>query len=211
MPQHIHPHFRQLDIAREALDLGARRSVVQQITGISEQELRRVFGNCPALTTNHGGRPSSIDKLLRVRELHIQASDFYNGFHHVFHRGVPPDEALLVSYRRYKGRHGDDVRLSFDRAFSVVTSVFRLWSTAAPTLKPFRCHQCGALYLAPVWASASDPSPCAYCHFTRWFSRRKPKHPDPADLVIGQTLDALTPSESLFAGIQPLQVTPNVH
>ena len=71
MPHHTYQHFRRLDIAREALDLGARRSVVQQITGISEGELRRVFGTCPALTTNWGGRPSSVDKLFQGRQMHL--------------------------------------------------------------------------------------------------------------------------------------------
>jgi hypothetical protein len=173
MSQHVHPHFRRLDIAREALDLGARRSVVQQITGISEAELRRVFGTCPALTTNHGGRPSSVDKLFQGREIHLHASDFYNGFHHLFHRGVPPDEALVVSYRRYQGRHCGDVRLGFDRAFTVVTSVCRLWTTAAPTLKPIRCNHCGALFLAPIGASAADQTPCTYCKTARRLNRHE--------------------------------------
>ncbi len=171
MSQHIHHHFRRLDIAREALDLGARRSVVQQITGISEAELRRVFGTCPALTTNRGGRPSSVDKLFQGREIHLHASDFYNGFHHLFHRGVPPDEAMVVAYRRYQGRHCGDVRLGFDRAFSVVTSVCRLWTTAAPSLKPLRCNACGALFLAPIGASEHDETPCTYCKVAKRLAR----------------------------------------
>jgi hypothetical protein len=173
MSQHTHHHFRRLDIAREALDLGARRSVVQQITGISEAELRRVFGACPALTTNRGGRPSSVDKLFQGREIHLHASDFYNGFHHVFHRGVPPDESMVVAYRRYLGRHSGDVRLGFDRAFSVVTSVCRLWTSTAPLLKPVRCNTCDALFLAPVGASAADETPCTYCKVARRLNRRE--------------------------------------
>lgn len=166
-----YPHFRRLDIAREALDLGARRSVVERITGLGETELRRVFGACPALTTNHGGRPSSVDKLFHGRELHLHASDFYNGFHHLFHRGVPPDESIVVAYRRYQDRHSGTGRLGFDRAFTVVTSVCRLWTTAEPTLKPMRCRHCGALSLAPVGSSSFDETPCTYCKVARRLQR----------------------------------------
>jgi hypothetical protein len=185
MSHHIHHHFRRLDIAREALDLGARRSVVQQITGISEAELRRVFGACPALTTNCGGRPSSVEKLFQGREIHLHASDFYNGFHHLFHRGVPPDESMVVAYRRYQGRHLGDVRLGFDRAFSVV-------------LKPLRCNTCGALFLAPIGASASDETPCTYCKVARRLNRHarvtsgREGHPalESADVhVVGSTCE----------------------
>jgi hypothetical protein len=163
MPHQTYQHFRRLDIAREALDLGARRSVVQQMTGISEGELRRVFGDCPALTTNWGGRPTSVEKLFQGRRLHLHASDFYNGFHHLLHRGVLPDEAMVVAYRHYQHRHAGDERLVFDRAFTVVTSVCRLWTTAAPSLKPMRCGACGALFLAPIGASERDETPCTYC------------------------------------------------
>jgi hypothetical protein len=171
MTPHTHQHLRRLNLAREALDLGARRSVVQQITGISETELRRVFGPCPELTANRGGRPSSVEKLFEGREIHLHACDFYNGFHHLFHRGVPPDEAMVVAYRRYHARHSGQVRLGFDRAFSVVTSVFRLWTTASPSLKPLRCNVCGALILAPVGASTLDPRPCTYCKMERRLRR----------------------------------------
>jgi phage FluMu protein Com len=171
MPNHVHHHFRSLDIAREALDLGARRTVVQQITGLCEGELRRVFGACPSLTTNWGGRPSSVEKLVQGRQLHMHASDFYNGFHHLLSRGVPPDEAMVVAYRHYKDRHPGDARLGFDRAFSVVTSVCRLWTSAAPSLKPLRCRTCGARYLAPIGASAHDETPCTYCRVARRVAR----------------------------------------
>lgn len=171
MPHHLYQHFRRLGIAREALDLGARRSVVQQITGITEAELRRVFGDCPALTANRGGRPSSVDKLFQGREMHLHASDFYNGFHHLFHRGVPPDEAMVVAYRRYQARHAGDARLGFDRAFSVVMSVCRLWTAAAPSLKSLRCEACGALFLAPIGASALGETPCTYCKVARRLTR----------------------------------------
>jgi hypothetical protein len=175
MTQPTYHHFRRLAIARDALDLGARRSVVQQITGLSETELRRVFGACPALTANRGGRPSSVEKLFQGREIHLHASDFYNGFHHLLHRGVLPDEAMVVSYRRYRARHAGDVRLDFDRAFTVVTAVCRLWTTAAPALKPLRCVVCGALYLAPVGANPNDERPCTYCKVARRPARPVPE------------------------------------
>lgn len=173
MAAHEHHHFRRLDIAREALDLGARRSVVQQLTGISETELRRVFGACPALTANSGGRPSSIDKLFHGRQVHLHASDFYNGFHHLFHRGAPPDEAMLVAYRRYQDRHAGSVRLGFDRAFWIVTLVCQLWTTTRPSLTPLRCNACGALHLAPVGTSAANGTPCTYCTVDRRLRRRE--------------------------------------
>ena len=173
MPNHVHHHFRSLDIAREALDLGARRTVVQQITGLCEGELRRVFGACPSLTTNCGGRPSSVEKLVERRIVHLHASDFYNGFHHLLNRGVPPDEAMVVAYRHYKERHPGDARLGFDRAFSVVTSVCRLWTNAAPSLKPLNCRTCGARYLALIGASAQDERPCTYCRVARRFPREE--------------------------------------
>jgi len=171
MANHTHQHFRRLDIAREALDLGARRSVVQLITGISERELRHVFGACPSLTANCGGRPSSVDKLFHGRQLHLHACDFYNSFHHIFHRGVAPDEAMVVAYRHYQRRHPDDARLGFDRAFSIVTSVCRLWTAAAPSLKPVRCRTCGARFLTLIGASEHDDTPCTYCRLAKRLSR----------------------------------------
>jgi len=163
MSQHIHHHFWRLDIAREALDLGARRSVIQRMTGISEIELRRVFGQCPALTANRGGRPRSVEKIFQVRQIHLHASDFYNTFHHLLQRGVPPAESMVVGYRLYLRRHSGEVRLDFDRAFSLVTSACRLWTTDEPSLKSIRCRQCGAQCLAPIGAIATDETPCTYC------------------------------------------------
>lgn len=171
MRQYTYHHFRRLDIAREALDLGARRVVVEQITGLSTGELRHVFGKCPALTTNNGGRPSSVDKLFHMRVMHLHASDFYNGFHHLLHRGVPPDEAMVVAYRHYQRRHSGDVRLDFDRAFSVVTAVYRLWTATPPSLKPLRCNDCGALFLAPIGATAAAETPCTYCRVAERLNR----------------------------------------
>jgi len=167
MEHQTYQHFLRLDIAREALELGARRSVVQQMTGISESELRHVFGLCPGLTGNHGGRPTSIEKLFEGREIHLQASDFYSGFHHLFHRGVQPDQALVVAYRRYQHRHAGNVRLGFDRAFSVVTSVCRLWTTSEPSLRALRCGHCGALFIAPVDTYPWHQTPCTYCRVAR--------------------------------------------
>jgi len=190
MSQHTH-HFRSLDIAREALDLGARRSVIRQITGLSESELHRVFGTSPALTMHRGGRPSSIEKLFHRRETHLHASDFYNGFHHLLRRGVAPDEALVVAYRHYKARHPRDARLDFDRAFSVVTAVCRLWTTAAPSLTAVRCGICGAQFLAALDAMPSVRSHCTYCKAAEWLTKRErmpaqaPQQPskrDPGDV-----------------------------
>lgn len=207
MPHHTHQHFRRLDIAREALDLGARRSVVQQITGLSEGELRRVFGACPSLTTNWGGRPSSVDKLFQGRQMHLHASDFYNGFHHLFHRGVLPDEAMVVAYRHYQGRHAGDARLVFDRAFSVVTSVCRLWTTAAPSLKPVRCHACGALFLAPIGATEHDETPCTYCKVARRLARHdRVPHDDVQPQVRSSTrlrLGVTAPRSSAMSACYP--------
>jgi flagellar transcriptional activator FlhC len=173
MSQHTH-HFRSLDIARAALELGARRSVIRQFTGLSESELHRVFGTSPALTMHRGGRPSSVEKLFHRRETHLHASDFYNGFHHLLHRGVAPDEALVVAYRHYQARHRHDARLDFDRAFSVVTAVCRLWTTAPPSLTTMRCGTCHAQFLAALDALPSQKSRCTYCKADEGFKKAGP-------------------------------------
>lgn len=80
---------------------------------------------------------------------------------------------MVVAYLRYQGRHAGEVRLGFDRAFSVVTSVCRLWTTAAPSLKPLRCHACGALFLAPIGSSPLDETPCTYCKMARRLGRHR--------------------------------------
>ncbi len=157
---------RHFLVVRDALALGARRSVVMQMTGISRADLKHMFGACPTLHTNTGGMPRSVSKLLARTSLHLQASDFYNRLDALLQRRVPAHDAMLTAYRQFAALHaGQPLELTFDRAFVVAMSACGLWSDRPLALQATPCAACRARYLQytqrPSWAA---PLHCPYCH-----------------------------------------------
>lgn len=174
MGSHFSRHFRMLELAKQAFDLGARCHVVKVITGLPRCELAKVFRGMPNLSANHGGMPRSPDWFVNDQNyvIKVHVAHFYAYFHHQYRRAIPPNEALIASYRRYVARYAHDPRLDFDRAYVLVSCVHGLWSRAEPTLEAARCADCGALHIGAVGLAMMRHHDCPFCKVSRDFERQ---------------------------------------
>jgi hypothetical protein len=173
MKQVINRHFRLLEMAKQAFELGARCNVVETITGLSRGELSRTFQSVPQMHANHGGMPSSANWFLNDNNhvIGVHVAHFYAYFFHQFERGISPLEALIVAYQRYFSRYAYDPRLAFDRAFLLITCVHRLWTMSAPTLEAVRCTECRSLFIGALGSSVVLHHNCPLCKLSKEFEK----------------------------------------
>lgn len=163
--------FRLLELAKQAFELGARTPVVQTITGLSRAELVRVFHSLPQMHSNPGRTPNSRDWIFRANLIvAVHIARFYAVFNYLQKSGIAPAEALVAAYRRYLQHMGHDVRLTFDRAFTLVTLVTGLWTDEEPALEPVICGVCESLYIGTI-GQQPDSHKCPLCQVTKAFDR----------------------------------------
>jgi hypothetical protein len=165
-------HWVTLNWARLALNLGARPSIVERITGIQHSELLRIFFDASDHRTSPGGLPNSAEWFLKANLITaVHATDFYAIFDKLRQAGNPPAEALIKSFEKYKNKYFHDQRLTFDRAFHLISHVDGLWSTEEPELQAVSCDHCGSIYVTARWAVAKSRDECTVCRLTERFER----------------------------------------
>jgi hypothetical protein len=161
-----------LSWAKLALDLGARPSVVERITGIDHKELIRVFFASGPARKSPGAFPSSAEWFMKPNLIvAIQAADFYAHFDKLRHFGTRPAEALIKAYEKHKRMHERDLRLSFDRSFDLVTHVDGIWTTTEPELQAIVCDQCRSLFITSLGDRNRGPSQCPFCKLGKRYGR----------------------------------------
>ena len=174
-------HWRAMALAKEAVELGARVTVVCAFTGLPRFLVENLFGDPDLPGTSPGRKPRSVHWYLnRTVVVEVQAAFFYACFRSIRTLGYPPSEALVASYRHYVRHFGRDPRLTFDRAFDLVGHVEGLWTSAPPTLGTTTCPRCRAGYLVLRADESIGSGGCPFCRFERPLS--------------GQTRKALSPA-----------------
>jgi hypothetical protein len=164
-------HWTMLCWARLALSLGARISVVEKVTGIDHRELIRIFMNSTEHRKSCGRTPRSLGWFVRANLIvRVHAAAFYAIFRLLREAGILPAEALIKAYEKYSQKYEHDLRLSFDRAFQIVSLVDGLWTQAKPLLQTSVCGSCQSLYLVER-RSASSIKDCPLCELNVRFSR----------------------------------------
>jgi hypothetical protein len=167
-------------LAKEAIELGGRLTVVSAFTGLPRFLLNNLFGDPDAPGTIPGRKPRSAHWYLnRTVVVEIQSAFFYACFRSIRTLGYPPSDALVASYKHYLRHFGHDPRLTFDRAFDLVGHVEGLWTSAPPRLTTTICRRCRAAYLVLCTDEPIGSGGCPFCRFERPLS--------------GQTRKALSP------------------
>lgn len=164
IPQSKARRWHTMALAKEAIELGARVSIVAAFTGLARQEVQRLFcdTDTPGLST--GRQPWSAHWYFTASVVvEIQAAFFYACFRSIRDLGYPAADALVSAYKNYRRQFGHDPRLSFDRAFELVTQVDGLWTTRPPALMSLVCHACRSTYLMPRADEPVGSGKCPFC------------------------------------------------
>jgi flagellar transcriptional activator FlhC len=169
--RYVDQHWAMLCWSRLALSLGARMSVVEKVTGIDRSELIRIFTEPKEHRKSCGNSPKSIGWFIRANLLvTIQTAHFYAIFSQLRDAGILPAEALIKAYEKYFQNFEHDVRLSFDRAFQLVSLVDGYWTKGTPLLQKSVCNRCGALYLVERRGESSVKD-CPLCELSSRYAR----------------------------------------
>jgi hypothetical protein len=169
--RYIDQRWATLCWSRLALSLGARISVVEKVTGIDHSELTRIFTKPKGHRKSCGNSPKTIGWFIRANLIvSVQAAHFYTIFSQLREAGILPAEALIKAYEKYFHNFEHDVRLSFDRAFQLVSQVDGFWNKAKPLLQKSVCVSCGALYLVER-RGTSLMKDCPICELNSRYAR----------------------------------------
>ncbi len=173
IPAHKAHHWHAMALAKEAIELGARVSVVSAFTGLPKYELQRLFCDTQTPGVSGGRHPwSPYWYLTRRVVVEVQAALFYACFRAIRQLGHPASDALVTSYKIYLRHFGHDPRLSFDRAFELITHVEGLWTVEPARLMPVVCHECKSIHITPRQDEPMGTGECPFCKVVRLASRR---------------------------------------
>lgn len=161
-------HIDALQLARECIELGARMSTVELISGIGQGQLKRLFfahGEMPPC----GRRPNAPDWLFERAKVEgaAEASLVAVIFEELHHAGTTYTCALVAAYRLYRARCVSTPLVSFDRAFDVICCLYGLWTSRTVELQLHRCSACGSRYLGSMNSSSVKAAKCPFCVLLR--------------------------------------------
>ncbi len=168
IPEEKARRWRTMALAREAIELGARVSIATAFTGLPKYEVQRLFCDTDTPGVSSGRQPWSAGWYLTESvAVEIQAAYFYACFRTIRELGHPAADALVSGYKHYRRHFGHDLRLSFDRAFELITHVEGLWSTDPPRLMTIVCHACKSTFLTLRADEPVGTGECPFCKVAR--------------------------------------------
>lgn len=107
-PTRIERHLRALSLAKECVLLGARPSTVAVLTGLSKQEVARLFCDSEA-PRKPGRRPNVCEWFHRSNLImQIEASCLYSIYWRMRCAAVGPVQSLIAAYKEYSSRSTSD-------------------------------------------------------------------------------------------------------
>lgn len=157
-------HLRTLELARDCANLGARPRTIIRITGLSRSEVMHLlFEDAPPRS---GKYPESTEWLNKANLFaRIEASTFLSIYRDFRERGCEPRDALVGAFPHYRLLFCKDPRVTFDRAFDLVSRTDGLWRQK-PDLSLVACRTCGARYLSSLCFHPVEADPCPFCKLT---------------------------------------------
>ena len=173
---------REIQLAIELIQLGARLQFLEAETGLSRDRLIRLYKEIRGVSPPKGLLPFSTDWFMTWMA-NIHSSMFYNMYRFmVTHGDCGSIDALIKSYRLYLeqvGQQGGEPVLDFTRAWLLV----RYFHSDMLQLSP--CSRCRGLFVA----HAHDPQRGYVCVLCRPPSRAgKTRKAANAPLLAGATL-----------------------
>jgi flagellar transcriptional activator FlhC len=168
---------REIQLAIELIELGARLQFLETATGLSRDRLTRLYKEIRGVSPPKGLLPFSTDWFMTWMA-NIHSSMFYNVYRFMVTHGACDNIAAIIrSYRLYREQieqHGGEVVLDFTRAWTLV----RYFDSDMLQLTP--CSRCSGRFVA----HAHDPQRGYVCVLCRPPSRAG-KTRKPADLAAG--------------------------
>ncbi|SCK60160.1 flagellar transcriptional activator FlhC [Variovorax sp. HW608] len=136
---------RQVQLAIELIELGARLQFLESEVGLSRERLIRLYKELKGVSPPKGLLPFSTDWYMTWLA-NIHSSMFYNMYRFMLEEAYEtPLRALIKSYRLYMEQieaHGGDVVLDFTRAYTMV----RFFES--DMLQLSTCSRCGGRFVA---------------------------------------------------------------
>lgn len=164
-------HIQALNLAKECAELGARFRTIVFVTGLTQRTLHDLFfqdGN----TTPRGRAPDSPDWYHSANLLNrVEASIVVSLYRRIRNLGFGPPHALTHGYRQYREACDHHPRISFDRAFDLVSHVDGIWLSKVINLSLLSCPACSSHYVAAVGAEPISNRECPFCRLVSRYER----------------------------------------
>jgi hypothetical protein len=93
----------------------------------------------------------------------VEASILISIYRRIRDLGFAPAEALVAGYRHYQSACRQRPRVSFDRAFDLVSHVDGLWLANQPNLSLLKCLTCASQYVATASSQPISSHECPFC------------------------------------------------
>jgi flagellar transcriptional activator FlhC len=161
--KHAERRIRSLKIAKECAELGARFRTICCITGLTHREVNNLFF-ADSQSIPRGRAPESPEWYHGANLLNrIEASIVISIYRRIRDLGFAPAEALVAGYRHYQAACRQRPRVSFDRAFDLVSHVDGLWLATNSNLSLLKCETCDGQYLATASTHSISNQDCPFC------------------------------------------------
>ncbi|WP_256081003.1 FlhC family transcriptional regulator [Massilia sp. YIM B04103] len=164
-------HIRALQLAKSCVEFGARIKTVSRITGLNRPLLRELFyRDVPSAS---GRWPESCDWYHMGSTIERAEASVFAAIcttllteHH-----YRPGDALVAGYRMYAERCVEVPRISFERAFNLVSELQGIWNCSSPQLAMRACGICHSRYLVALGDCSADQSGCVFCKLLKRYWR----------------------------------------
>jgi flagellar transcriptional activator FlhC len=162
-PLRVDRQLRALELAKACAALGARVRTIGHLTGLPPRELLRLL--FPDRNNVPRGRPPDSPEWYHGANLlnRAEASIVVVLYRRLRNGGFPAAEALVAAYRHYATLCENPLRISFDRAFDLVSHTDGLWLTSTQSFSPVPCPACHSEYLAAFGSVARSNVECPFC------------------------------------------------
>lgn len=161
-------HIKSMSLARTCVDLGAHVKAVTCITGLPAYVLANFFfdddhspprGRLPSSYEWFHNKANFVDK--------VEASIFAAIYSQVTQSECEPGEALVTAYRLYVERCTGKPRISFDRAFDLVSHLQGIWLRRQPDFTLQKCAECMSKNLMAIGELCNSTSECLFCKLVK--------------------------------------------
>jgi len=164
---YVERHIKALSVAKACFELGARVKTVCHLTGLNRHELVRLFF-IDERSAPRGRPPDSIEWYHHANLIEqVDASLVTALFERVSALGFPPPDALIGAYRLYRERCTSATRISFDRAFDLVSALRGMWLKRTAEFALHDCPVCRSHYLASPGDHSAKLHGCPFCKLVK--------------------------------------------
>jgi hypothetical protein len=192
MPTRVDRHLRSVRLAKDCAELGARIRTIHTITGLPPREIQRLLFNDPQAIPR--GRPPDSPEWYHSANLlyRTDASIFATTYRRLRRADIGAGDALVGAYRHYRMVCQAPHRISFDRAFDLVSHSDGIWITRSPSFAVVTCPSCASEFLAAI-GTVPTADACPFCKLVKRYGNDRrvqtsfPTHPlpDPSAFQLG--------------------------